>query len=59
MPEQTTPTENFVGCCKVGQRACRPRATARNAVRDWNSVTILLEGKAGGFATSEEFLCHV
>src|SRR5262249_61222054 len=32
----------------VGQPACRPRATARNAVRDWNSVPVLLEGKAGG-----------
>ena len=41
----------------VGQLDCRPRATARNAVRDWNSVPVLLEGKAGGFATSEEFLC--
>jgi hypothetical protein len=43
----------------VDQPACRPRATARNTVRDWNSVPVLLEGKAGGFATSEEFLCHV
>ena len=43
----------------VDQLACRPRATARNAVRDWNSVPVLLERKAGGFATSEEFLCHV
>jgi pimeloyl-ACP methyl ester carboxylesterase len=25
----------------------------------WDSVPVLLEGKAGGFATSEEFLCHV
>jgi hypothetical protein len=27
--------------------------------RNWNSVPVLIEGKAGGFATSEEFLCHV
>jgi hypothetical protein len=33
--------------------------TARNALRDWNSVPVLVEGKYGGFATSEEFLCHV
>src|SRR5438128_2211382 len=43
-----------------GPHASGPgRATARNALRDWNSVPILVEGKAGGFATSEEFLCHV
>jgi hypothetical protein len=27
--------------------------------RDWNSVPVLVEGKNGGFATSEELLCHV
>jgi hypothetical protein len=35
------------------------RATARNALHDWISVPVLVEGKDGGFATSEEFLCHV
>jgi hypothetical protein len=35
------------------------RVTARNALRDWNSVPVLVEGEDGGFATSEEFLCHV
>jgi hypothetical protein len=35
------------------------RATAPNALRDWNSVPVLVEGKDGGFATSGEFLCHV
>jgi len=31
----------------------------RASDRNWNSVPVLIEGKAGGFATSEEFLCHV
>ena len=35
------------------------RATAPNALRDWNSVPVLIEGKDGGFATSGEFLRHV
>jgi hypothetical protein len=30
-----------------------------DALRDWNSVPVLVEGKDGGFATSGEFLCHV
>ena len=33
--------------------------TALNGLHDRNSVPILLEERAGGFATSEEFLCHV
>ena len=45
----------------LGVAVCGPprRATARNVLRDWNSVPVLVEGKGGGFATSEEFLCHV
>jgi hypothetical protein len=34
-------------------------ADVRHALRDWNSVPVLVEGKDGGFATSGEFLCHV
>ena len=29
------------------------------SLRDWNCVPVLVQGKDGGFATSEEFLCHV
>jgi hypothetical protein len=29
------------------------------ALRDWKCVPVLIEGTDGGFATSEEFLCHV
>jgi hypothetical protein len=45
----------------LGVAVCGPprRATARNVLRDLNSVPVLVEGKGGGFATSEEFLCHV
>src|SRR2546422_9918951 len=35
------------------------RATARNVLRDWNSVPGLVEGKGGRFATSEELLFQV
>jgi hypothetical protein len=31
----------------------------RPSDRNWNSVSVLIEGKTGGFATSEEFLCYV
>ncbi len=46
----------------VGVRRPRYELTGRSrraSDRNWNSVPVLIEGKAGGFATSEEFLCHV
>jgi hypothetical protein len=39
-------------------RSRSPRL-ALNVLHDRNSVPILLEERAGGFVTSEEFLCHV
>jgi hypothetical protein len=35
------------------------RVTRGVLLCDWNSVPDLVERKAGGFASSEEFLCHV
>lgn len=43
---------------KTSSAAAPVGQLARNAVRDWNSVPVLVERKDGGFATGE-FLCYV
>ena len=42
VPEQTTLAENFVGCCTVGQLACRPRD--QKAIRDRNRAHFAFRG---------------
>jgi hypothetical protein len=48
---------SHVACLRLFSNLCCPRK-ARNAF-DWKCVPVLIEGTDGGFATSEEFLCHV